>query len=90
MAEKLILTGRVQRVGCRQYCTEYAGLQGIHGSATNNSDGSVTVLLDADDSQVSLFISMLMTNPEGFLFFGEIKGIERSPYKGPMSGDYVF
>lgn len=90
MAEKLILTGRVQRVGCRQYCTEYAGMLGIHGSATNNADGSVTVLLDADDSLVSVFISRLMNNPEGVLFFGEIKHIERSPYTGPLSGDYVF
>lgn len=91
MSKKLILTGRVQSVGCRQYCSSYAKDLGIRGSATNKSDGSVSVLLDTDSEElVSAFKNALLSNPNGYLFFGNIRDIKTEDYHGQITGDYVF
>jgi acylphosphatase len=91
MPKKMILTGRVQRVGCRQYCSSYGKELGIRGAATNLSDGSVEGLLDTDDEEMAVkFRRALLENPQGYLFFGVIRSITMAPYKGPLRGDYVF
>lgn len=91
MGKKLILTGRVQSVGCRQYCSAYAKDFNIRGSATNRADGSVAVLLNTnDEGLVHAFKKALLSNPRGYLFFGEISSIKTDDYSGEFSGDYTF
>ena len=91
MPKKLILSGRVQAVGCRQYCSSYGKELGIRGSATNRPDGTVEVLLDTEDEEsLREFINALMENPSGYLFFGRITDIRKAEYKGPLRGDYIF
>jgi acylphosphatase len=91
MPKRMILTGRVQRVGCRQYCSSYGKELGIRGAATNLSDGSVEVLLDTEDEALAAkFRQALLENPQGYLFFGVISGITMRTYNGPLRGDYVF
>jgi acylphosphatase len=91
MPKRLILTGRVQGVGCRNYCQSYAEELGIRGSATNRADGSVEVLLNTnDDALTRRFTECLRSNPKGFLFFGKISDIKTGDYNGGFGGDYVF
>jgi acylphosphatase len=91
VAKKLILHGRVQGVFCRAYCSQYARLQRIRGTASNLSDGTVKVVLNTDDmGLVNQYISNLRNNPSGLTFYGRIEKIEVSDYAGPVSGDYQF
>jgi acylphosphatase len=91
MARRLILTGAVQGVFCRQYCSQTAKRLGLHGSASNRNDGSVHVLLDTDDDLlVRSFIDALRSNTYGFRFYGSFSTISLEDYSGPLGGDYVF
>lgn len=91
MPKKLILRGRVQGVGCRQYCKSYAEDLGISGSATNKADGSVELLLNTDDEALlGNFKSALFSNPKNYLFWGRIADIKSEDYSGRFGGDYVF
>ncbi len=91
MAYKLILQGRVQGVGGRAYCRNYAVKLKIRGSATNLSDGSVQVLLNTDDeSLVREYATCLKDDPLGLYFYGTITSIKMHPYTGRMQGDYNF
>ena len=91
MTKRLILSGRVQGVFCRHFCSQYAKKLGINGSATNLSDGTVRVLLDTDDNELlNRFIDCLKTNPDRVRFQGNISGVDVSEYDGVIGGDYVF
>jgi len=91
VAKKLILHGRVQGVFCRAYCSQYARLQRIQGTASNLSDGTVKVILNTDDmGLVNQYISNIRNNPNGFTFYGRIEKIDVFDYAGPVSGDYQF
>lgn len=91
MSKRIILTGDVQGVFCRQYCSQYGRLLKIRGSATNQNDGSVRVLLDTDDADIlKLYIYNVVNNPKGFRFFGKIDRVELFDYKGEIIGDYMF
>ena len=91
MPKKLILRGRVQGVGCRQYCKSYAEDLRITGSATNKADGSVELLLNTDDEALlKSFKSALLSNPNNYLFWGRITDIKIEDYNGRFGGDYVF
>lgn len=91
MPKELILTGKVQGVFCRQFCTQNAKKLGLTGSASNLSDGSVRVILNTEDEEkISRFIHALKTNPYNFTFFGSISNITIKDYSGPVRGDYHF
>ncbi|MBP7734713.1 MAG: acylphosphatase [Spirochaetes bacterium] len=91
MAKKIILHGRVQGVCCRAYCSQYARVHCIHGTASNLSDGSVRVLLNTDDGDlVRQYISDLTTNPKNFSFYGHIETVDVSDFSGSLRGDYQF
>lgn len=91
MATKLILHGRVQGVCCRAYCSRYARKLGIHGAASNRSDGTVRVILDTNDSVlVNRFIDEIKMNPDEFSFYGTIQSIDVADFSGIISGEYRF
>ena len=89
---ELTLSGRVQGVFCRHYCSQNAKRQGLRGSATNLSDGTVQVILDTDDeTAVQEYIRTLRENPFGVRFWGSITGIKVGKnYSGSRQGDYTF
>ncbi len=89
---ELILTGIVQGVFCRHYCSQTAKRLGLRGSATNLMDGSVQVILDTDDEEeISRFVQALKENSFGIRFFGKITGIKvNRNYAGHVDGDYIF
>jgi acylphosphatase len=91
MAKKLILSGIVQGVFCRKYCSENAEKLGIRGSATNLRDGTVQVILDCEDEiKISKYIESLKQNPFSFTFYGRIDSVGISDYTGSIRGDYMF
>ncbi len=91
MIKKVILKGRVQGVGCRGYCAKYARRYSINGSATNLHDGSVKLILNIKEEAVfKRYITALITNPEGYLFYGSIDDISISDFAGNTDGDYSF
>jgi acylphosphatase len=91
MAKELILTGKVQGVFCRRYCSENARKLGLKGSATNLSNGNVQVIIDSDDEEnIKKYIRALKDNPFGFTFYGRINEVNISDYNGSVRGDYIF
>ena len=91
MPSRLILTGRVQGVFCRGYCSKYGKLQGISGAVSNLPDGTVEVLLDTDNTVVlENYIVMLKTNPRKITFYGRIDFITTEKYYDAIMGDYFF
>ncbi|MBF0226133.1 MAG: acylphosphatase [Desulfobacterales bacterium] len=91
MAKQLILTGKVQGVMCRNYCSKYGRLLGLRGSATNLASGDVKVLLDTDDDSLSIkFIEHIKINPKNYIFWGKIKEVTISDYSGNLKGEYEF
>ena len=88
---RLILTGRVQGVFCRGYCSKYAKLMGISGAASNLPDGTVEVLLNLENAvMLENYISALQTNPRKITFYGKIDSITTERYNGAIAGDYFF
>jgi len=91
MAKKIILKGIVQGVGCRGYTARYARIFGLKGSATNLNNGTVRLLIDCDDDKIiSAYVSALIQNPKGIMFYGKITDFEVNDYDGKITGDYVF
>jgi acylphosphatase len=89
MAYKLVLKGKVHGVGCRYYCSKTALALGLHGSATNVSDGSVSVLIKTDDpGTVRRFAEALRENVFNYHFFGQFSSVDYELYDGPITGDY--
>lgn len=89
MACELILTGHVQGVGCRYYCSQIARKLMIHGSATNLRDGSVSLILETDDELlISRYVEALRRNSFSFAFYGSITGIARRNIQTKARGDY--
>lgn len=91
MAMKIVLSGMVQGVFCRDYCAQYARKLQIRGSATNVPDGSVQVLLDTDNMDlINEFVHCIKTNPYSYRFYGKIDEVQLSEYSGPLYGDCTF
>ncbi len=91
MAKELILHGNVQGVFCRKYSSQYSRKFGVHGSASNLRDGTVSVILQTDDDNlVRDYIQSLKNNPAGFTFYGRIERVDVHDYTGPKGGDYQF
>ncbi len=91
MPIELILSGKVQGVACRHYCSRYGRMMGLHGSATNLSGGTVRVLIDTDnDGTARAYMRALMQNPRQLTFYGFIERIDLRGCEGPIEGDYIF
>ncbi len=88
--KEIILSGRVQGVFCRHYCSQNAKKLGIRGSATNLSDGSVRVIVDCEGELLHKYLSHLRDNPYGIRFWGKITDIQVNDFKGNPGGDYEF
>jgi acylphosphatase len=91
MPSRLILSGRVQGVCCRGYCSKCGKLLGISGAVSNLPDGTVEVLLNTEEAvTLANYISMLQTNPRKITFYGRIDSITTEKYYGRIMGDYFF
>lgn len=62
---KLVVSGLVQGVGFRWSTQNLANQMGIPGTVKNNSDGTVTIFLQAEGSEIDRFIEKL-SSASGF------------------------
>jgi len=89
MAFELILSGRVQGVGCRYYCAHVGKALSIHGSATNLPEGNVRVIAETDNRQLAeSFASALRDNLFSIRFAGRIISVSVSEVSSIPHGDY--
>ncbi len=91
MIKKITLFGRVQGVGCRGYAISYARKLGLSGAVSNMRDGSVRIIIEAEDmAMVRLYVDYLTSNPYNFYFHGRIERYTVEDYSGSIRGDYSF
>jgi len=91
VAFELILSGRVQGVGCRYYCAHVGNSLNIHGSATNLPGGSVRVIAETDSKlNAEKYAAALRDNIFGIHFAGRIISVSISEISIVPSGDYVW
>ena len=92
MTVEIILKGRVQGVGCRYYCGQVARAMKLSGSATNQYDGSVRILLHVENIDMAeKFCSNLRRNTFGYNFWGSFTSIEiRGSVNEEINGDYLW
>src|SRR5579875_2661943 len=64
VSKKLIITGRVQRVGYRRFILETGQATGVGGYAKNEPDGSVSVVVQGEEENVKEFIEKIKVPPE--------------------------
>ena len=89
MAYELILSGRVQGVGCRYYCAHVGKALSIHGNATNLPGGDVRVIAETDNRQIAEnFATALRDNMFGIRFAGRIISVSVSEISAISHGDY--
>lgn len=89
MAYELILSGRVQGVGCRYYCAHVGKTLNIHGNATNLPGGDVRVIAVTDSRQLAEnFAAALRDNMFGIRFAGRIISVSVSEVSSIPHGDY--
>ena len=62
-AKRLIITGRVQAVGFRQWMVEAAAQLGVAGWVRNRADGTVEAVLDGDTASVEELVRACRRGP---------------------------
>lgn len=91
MPFEIILSGRVQGVGCRWYCARVGQTLGTHGAVTNLDDGNVQVLLETeDDTEARAYLSALERNSFSLHFYGRIESSILHSFSGRVEGDYCW
>lgn len=69
---EIILTGRVQGVGCRYYVYSQATRAQVNGTVRNLSNGSVKIILECTEDQLKHFIQTLQQNKPRHIHFDAI------------------
>jgi acylphosphatase len=62
-AKRLIVSGRVQGVGYRDWLVDRAGALGLHGWVRNRADGSVEALISGDTAAVEELARLCRRGP---------------------------
>ena len=65
VARRLLIGGRVQRVGFRFFAEERAAIEGVHGWIRNLPDGRVEAYLEGDREAVDRVEGALRRGPSG-------------------------
>jgi acylphosphatase len=65
VARRLLIGGRVQRVGFRFFAEERAAIEGVHGWIRNLPDGRVEAYLEGDREAVDRVEGALRRGPAG-------------------------
>lgn len=74
-AQRLLIEGRVQRVGYRDWAVRTAQQLGVIGWVRNLQDGRVEILADGDDMALDTFIDRLREGP----MLAEVARIDAMP-----------
>lgn len=78
---KIIVKGRVQKVGFRSFVKELAEMLDLKGIVENLPDGNVKVLCEGDKGDIKDLIKEIKQNPPSLSSIEEVK-VEYSEYKG--------
>lgn len=74
---RLVIHGRVQGVGYRDWLVKVASMRGLHGWVRNLTDGTVEAVLSGPESDVLACLSACREGPA----FADISKIEAYPWK---------
>ncbi len=75
MMQRLLVSGRVQRVGYRDWTVRNARELGLTGWVRNLSDGRVEVLADGDEVALGKLLDALRSGPR----LAEVEDVETLP-----------
>jgi acylphosphatase len=65
VANRYLVSGRVQGVGFRYFVQDHAAVEGVHGYVRNLPDGRVEALVEGDDQSVLRVERALRRGPAG-------------------------
>jgi acylphosphatase len=82
MARRLLVSGRVQGVGYRQWVCREAERRGIAGWVRNLRDGRVEALLDGPDEALDAFVEAAREGPPA----ARVESLRVEPADGSFSG----
>jgi acylphosphatase len=82
MAKRLIITGRVQGVGYRQWMCREAPSLGLTGWVRNRRDGSVEAVIDGAESSVTTLIQIAHRGPPA----AKVDGVAVTDVEGRFEG----
>jgi acylphosphatase len=82
MARRLLVSGRVQGVGYRQWVCREAERRGIAGWVRNLRDGRVEALLDGADVVLDAFVEAAREGPPA----ARVESLRVEPAEGTFSG----
>jgi len=74
-ASKLVVAGRLQRVGYRRYVLDLAQEEGLAGYVKNENDGSVTIFVQGNETALAKFVKKAGKPPAPVL----VKEMKRLP-----------
>lgn len=75
MMQRLLVSGRVQRVGYRDWTVRNARELGLTGWVRNLSDGRVEILADGDEVALGKLLDALRSGPR----LAEVENVETLP-----------
>jgi len=82
---EIIVTGRVQGVGYRGYSASRAAFHRITGFIENLSDGSVRIVAEGEDVDISLFLEDFTATEEPIIQVSNLE-VTELPYVGEFDG----
>ena len=75
MARHLVISGKVQGVGYREWLRQEAGLRGLAGWVRNRLDGTVEAVVAGAPDQVAAIIQACASGPR----WAEVRHVAQSP-----------
>ena len=75
VAQRLIITGRVQGVGYRAWAVEQATMLGLTGFVRNRRDGSVEAVVQGPADRVERFVAACRRGPR----LARVEGVDTTP-----------
>lgn len=86
MVIHLIISGRVQGVGYRQWLSRHAAARGLQGWVRNRMDNTVEAVLSGDEAAVEATINQAMNGPLG----AKVERIDRRAAEAGETPDQGF
>lgn len=83
-ALRLVIHGRVQGVGYRQWLFETANLHKLHGWTRNLTDGTVEAVLSGPDVSLAACLAACHKGPA----YAEISHIDTYPFQGNLPAGF--